>query len=60
MYGAGDAGIEGMDRAQDFERLFRVVHHMIVLQCGFILASALLFWGFRSGENEGGYGYISW
>lgn len=31
-----------------------------VLQCGFILASALLFWGFRSGGSEGTYGYIGY
>lgn len=31
-----------------------------VLQCGFILLSAILFWAFRSGESSsGGYGYIT-
>lgn len=28
-----------------------------VLQCGLILASALLFWGFRTGDNSG-YDYL--
>ena len=31
-----------------------------VLQCGFVLAASLLFWGFRSGESDGGFGYIGY
>ena len=31
-----------------------------VLQCGFVLCAALLFWSFRSDESEGMYGYISY
>lgn len=30
-----------------------------VLQCGLILGSSILFWAFRSGEGDSGYGYIS-
>jgi hypothetical protein len=30
-----------------------------VLQCGLILGSSILFWAFRSGESDSGYGYIS-
>lgn len=31
-----------------------------VLQCGLVLSAALLFWSFRSDEQEGVYGYISY
>jgi hypothetical protein len=29
-----------------------------VLQCGLLLASALLFWAFRSGGDNAGYSYM--